>query len=62
MPAVRTPATTFFKDGFLPAGTYQLTIDQGGTYRGYSGTSDSAVSLTLSPIPEFSTLVLGLLD
>lgn len=60
-PSCEPPPTTFFKDGFLPADSYQLTIDQGGSDRVYAGTSDSAVSLTLSPIPEFSTLVLGLL-
>lgn len=60
-PPCDPPSKTFFATGFLPAGSYSLTIDQGGSYRGYSGTHDSKVNLTLDPIPEFSTLVLAML-
>ena len=55
------PSNTFFDTGFLPAGTYTLTIDQGGSYRGYSGMHDSKVNLTLEPVPEFSTMMLSML-
>jgi hypothetical protein len=60
-PPCNPPSDTFFRTGYLPAGTYSLTIGQGSYYRGYSGTSDSKVTLELDPVPEFSTMVLAML-
>ncbi len=60
-PPCNPPSDTFFQTGLLPAGTYALTIDQGGSYRGARGTHDSKVNLRLDPVPEFSTLVLAML-
>ncbi len=60
-PPCNPPSDVFFREGLLPAGTYQLTIDEGGFYRGISGTNDSSVVLTLEPVPEVTTALLGLM-
>ncbi len=60
-PPCNPPSDVFFRTGFLPAGTYQLTINEGGFYRGISGTNDSSVVLTLEPVPEITTALLGLM-
>ncbi len=60
-PPCNPPSKTFFESGVLPAGTHQLTIDEGGFYRGTSATNDSKVILTLEPVPEMTTALLGLM-
>lgn len=58
-PPCNPPSDTFTTSGFLPAGTYSLSLQQGGSYRGYEATHDSRVTLELNPIPEFNTLMLA---
>jgi len=53
------PLKTFTATGFLPAGMHSLSLAQGGSYRGYSGMSDSTVNLTLKPVPEMTTAMLS---
>ncbi len=60
-PPFAPPSDTFFATGYLPAGTYDLTIDQGGSYRGAQHSIDTSVTLRLDPIPEFHTLLLAMM-